>query len=366
MLTKGDDYPIHQTPDPVAYSGSDRNFYDRYFFNGHSAAGDMFFATALGVYPHLNIMDAAFGVRIGNIQYNLHVSRHLNMERMDTVVGPIRVQVIEPLKTLRIVVDDPEHRIAADVLFEGRIMPIEEPRVTRRNGPRMLMDFTRLTQPGRYSGWIRAGGHEFPFQGRNVTGVRDRSWGVRAVGLPDSQPPVPAATPQFYWLWVPMSFEDRVVLFYLNEDADGKIWNRGCVMCHDGCAAQHLQDATIEVDYQPGTRWPSAALVTMTDGAAGKYTVQIKPGPKFFMTGIGYMNPEWGHGFNKGELAIGYDEIRGEEVSVCRPPHVYVEAFSHISLTTSAGAVLQGVGVIESLSIGQHAPTGFTGMFEAP
>ena len=35
-LSKGDDYPIHQTPEPIAYAGTDRNFYDRYFFNGYS------------------------------------------------------------------------------------------------------------------------------------------------------------------------------------------------------------------------------------------------------------------------------------------------------------------------------------------
>ena len=30
MLTKGDDYPIHQTPEPVAHpASSDRNVYDR-------------------------------------------------------------------------------------------------------------------------------------------------------------------------------------------------------------------------------------------------------------------------------------------------------------------------------------------------
>ncbi|WP_293542506.1 hypothetical protein, partial [Phenylobacterium sp.] len=29
MLTKGDDFPIHQTPEPIAVSGTDRNFYDR-------------------------------------------------------------------------------------------------------------------------------------------------------------------------------------------------------------------------------------------------------------------------------------------------------------------------------------------------
>ena len=49
MLTKGDDYPIHQTPEPIAFSGTDRNFYDRYFFNGYQPDGTEFFAVAFGV-----------------------------------------------------------------------------------------------------------------------------------------------------------------------------------------------------------------------------------------------------------------------------------------------------------------------------
>ena len=36
VLSRGDEYPIHQTAEPVAYSGTDRNFYDRYFFNGYA------------------------------------------------------------------------------------------------------------------------------------------------------------------------------------------------------------------------------------------------------------------------------------------------------------------------------------------
>ena len=49
MLTKADDFPIHQTPEPIAYSGTDRNFYDRYFFNGYNPDGSGFFAVAFGV-----------------------------------------------------------------------------------------------------------------------------------------------------------------------------------------------------------------------------------------------------------------------------------------------------------------------------
>ena len=58
MLTNGDDFPLHQTPEPIAYSGTDRNFYDRYFFNGYASDGSDFFAAAFGIYPHLNVADA--------------------------------------------------------------------------------------------------------------------------------------------------------------------------------------------------------------------------------------------------------------------------------------------------------------------
>ena len=357
MLTKADDYPIHQTPEPIAYAGSDRNFYDRYFFNGYSADGDLYFAAALGVYPHLNIMDAAFGVRIGDVQYNVRASRHLNMERMDTQVGPIRVEVLEPLQRLRLVVDDSEHGIAADIIFEGRTPPVEEPRVTRRNGPRMVMDFTRLTQLGRYSGWVRAGGHDVHFDGRQVQGVRDRSWGVRAIGARDPQETVPVQVPQFHWFWVPAQFEDRGVLFLVNEDAEGVAWHRSAVIVHDGGRLDHVDTATIDVVYQPGTRWPVSGSIAMSDGTR----IDLKPGPKFFMTGIGYLDPEWSHGINKGSLAIGYDEIHASDVTEFKPPYIYAQAFAQATLTTPDGEVQQGLGSFESLSMGPHRRLGFTG-----
>src|SRR5437764_2472837 len=107
VLSKGDDYPIHQTSEPIAYAGTDRNFYDRYFFNGYSATpGDRaFYAAAFGVYPHLNIADAAFVVVRDGVEIALHASRCLDMERMNLNVGPITIEVVEPLKALRVIVN---------------------------------------------------------------------------------------------------------------------------------------------------------------------------------------------------------------------------------------------------------------------
>ena len=101
MLSKADDYPIHQSPEPIAYAGQSRNFYDRYFFNGYDIEGDVFFALGMGIYPHVDVIDAGFSLIRNGVQHDLLCSRALGMERMDTQVGNIEVEVVEPLQSLR-------------------------------------------------------------------------------------------------------------------------------------------------------------------------------------------------------------------------------------------------------------------------
>ena len=49
MLNRLDDYPIHQTPEPVAHpSTSDPNFYDRTWFNGYTE--DRYFGIGIAVW----------------------------------------------------------------------------------------------------------------------------------------------------------------------------------------------------------------------------------------------------------------------------------------------------------------------------
>ena len=139
----------------------------------------------MGIYPHLNIIDAAFVVVRDGVETALHASRWLGMERMDTTVGPISIEVLEPLQKLKLKVDAPDKGIKAEIVFEGRAFPIEEPRFIRRNGPRTMMDYTRLTQNGRYTGGLEVDGKRESVDG--FVGTRDRSWGIRPVGARDAQ-----------------------------------------------------------------------------------------------------------------------------------------------------------------------------------
>ncbi len=52
MLSSWDDFPVHQTSQPVRnVATSDRNFYDRYYFNAHNCSGDLFLVLGLGLSP---------------------------------------------------------------------------------------------------------------------------------------------------------------------------------------------------------------------------------------------------------------------------------------------------------------------------
>jgi hypothetical protein len=357
-LSKGDDYPIHQTPEPIAYAGTDRNFYDRYFFNGYSMQKEStsFFAVSFGVYPHLNIADAAFVVVRNGVETALHASRCLNMERMDIVAGPIRIDVVEPLLKLRVTVDAPDRGIAADIVFTGRGPPIEEPRFVRRIGPRTIMDYTRLTQNGRYQGWIELDGVRERIEG--FVGTRDRSWGVRPVGARDSQAIAPAVSPQFFWLWAPTNFDSASLFFHTNDDAAGVPWNRRAVWAVDGKPVREIENPKVRVNWTAGTR--HAASVTVTLGEASqRLEATFEPIYNFFMLGLGYGHPKWAHGLNHGELAIEREDIVLKDVDVRLPHHLHIQALCDVTCRDESGDVHRGRGVLEQLVLGPHAPSGF-------
>ena len=75
MLTPFDDYPIHQTPAPIAQPVSaDPNHYDRYWFNGYDVEGEFFLGGAMGHYPNRGVIDAAFSVVHDGVEHSVFAS----------------------------------------------------------------------------------------------------------------------------------------------------------------------------------------------------------------------------------------------------------------------------------------------------
>src|SRR4051812_21169398 len=98
MLTRFDDYPIQQTPEPLAYvATSDRNAYGRYWFNGFAPDGEFYIGAAFAVYPNRDVMDCALSiVRADGTQDCFRASRRCPRDRTQMQVGPFTLHIAEP------------------------------------------------------------------------------------------------------------------------------------------------------------------------------------------------------------------------------------------------------------------------------
>lgn len=375
VLSSFDDYPIHQTSHPIARTGSsDLNHYDRYFFNGYTRDTRLFFGAAMGLYPNRHVADAAFSVIVDGgtadaRQINVHASQRAPGDRGEAnVVGPIQVEVLEPMRALRVAVEAPEHGLRADLTFVRRTAPIEEPHFLHQVGNRVVMDSTRMTQFGGWEGWIEVDGELTDLAPGETLGSRDRSWGVRTVGerVPAG---APVADPQFFWLWAPINFEGFATHFDVNELTDGKRWHEtGFVaLAADGSgtpdAPEVMRDVDYRLEWRPGTRSAAAFEIDLVPWTGEASTLTLEPLFDFHMLGIGYSHPEWGHGVWKGELETGGDRWTLPVDDPVAPQHVHVQTI--VAATTSGGlGVHEGLGVLEQFAVGRHTPSGLEGIFD--
>jgi hypothetical protein len=184
MLTKFDDYAIHQTAEPIAHpASSDRNVYDRYWFNGYQDDGEFYFAVGMGLYPNRGIIDCGFSIVRDGEQHAFHASKRATGEPTDTTVGPFRIEVVEPMMVSRVVLEPNETGIECDLTFTARTACVEEGRQTLRVGHRPMLDSTRFAQFGRWQdGDIRQ--QDGAVDARGVSGTKARSWGF--IGEPET------------------------------------------------------------------------------------------------------------------------------------------------------------------------------------
>jgi hypothetical protein len=317
---------------------------------------------AFGVYPALNVADAHVSIIRDGVQRCLHASRILGMERMELAVGPVRIEVVAPLQTLKVTLDRAEG-LACELTFEGRAFPIEEPRFTRRNGPRMFMDYTRLTQNVRVCGWTEVDGDRRE-TGAGWTGTRDRSWGIRPVGAADPQPTPGAGMAGFFWQWTPLNFADRSVYFHVNADAEGKPWNTRAVILPDGAGPEggwHSDAPRMEaVTLKGGTRHALGGTLKVPL-LQGEASIRIEPlttsGGVLLMRGIGY-GGEWRHGALKGELAVAREDIDLASADMAAPENWHIQAISKATFEAPGEPKLEGMGIFEQLIAGPYRPYG--------
>lgn len=367
MLNKLDDFPIHQTPEPIAHPAtSDRNVYDRTWFNGYANDGSYYFGIGMAIYPHRGVLDCAFSVvQPGKRQHCFYASRRAPNERTDMQVGPFRIEVLEPMRRARVVLEENESGITCDLVFSARTAAIQEARQTMWTGTRRTMDATRFDQFGRWSGWVSSPDGRIEVKDSVCHGTKDRSWGVRGVGERETggAPAIPGGA---FFLWAPLFWDDHIshAIFF-----DGQ---KGEALVREGFVAplyaseaevpgvedgkdQRMATARHRIKYVPGTRLASSAEIDLIDLDGHVRTIALEPILKFQMKGLGYGHPEWGQGMWKGEMAIGHESFDPMQLNPLEPWHLHTQ-----QVVRASDGTRRGIGVLEQICIGPYAPAGFT------
>ena len=295
---------------------SDPRFNDGYYFACYRPGRHVF--CGLRFHPNNNVVDGYAGAVSDGVQRGFRASRAMDADRHAVAVGPLRVEVVEPMVSQRIICDANDFGIAFDVVVTASCDAFfETPHVQYRYG-RVLNHVLRYTQPGRAQGTVSIDGIDEPVDEWFTT--RDHSWGIRQTMGPAL--PVRGSTPldpdpRALRLWVPFEVGAHAGFFHLHEDADGGVLDCEGRLETTGGTGDSFAIVGVDHDlvYEPGTQRL----------AAGSLGLRLETGATFDMDfdvacapahpqGFGYARG-WSDGGNPG-VWRGVDVIEGERFDV--------------------------------------------------
>ncbi len=195
---------------------------------------------------------------------------------------------------------------------------------------------------------------------------------MRPIAGPDPAiaPPATAGDVQVFFLWAPIHWANRCTHFGVFENRFGRKWHSdGAILptYDDPDDIPGAEDPDTEIlaavehhiDYLPGTRRAGHARIELVHDGGEVEDIDLEPLLCFRMKGIGYMHPTWGHGMWKGELAIGGESWKTDEVDAMAFDNQHIQ-----QVVRARKGDEVGIGVLEQISFGPHARYGFTELLD--
>ena len=242
-FTALDERFAHQIPEPfpnVLHFHSD--WRESLFFIMHEREkpGDVLILT-LAHFPSRHEMDSLQLGRVGDSPIMARHVRKVDGDQDDFRVGPITIDVIEPLKKIRLVAAASEATpVSFDVTFAARTAPYQLRRGTMKAKHEIIWDQSHMFQSGIYNGSYTHDGKTT--QINNWWGQRDHSWGVRS----HARCPL--------WMWMPIQLEEGMLSVWHWEYPNGaRVYTDGCFAPADG------GEPTPVIDFQHDLRWQDAS-----------------------------------------------------------------------------------------------------------
>ncbi len=351
MLSPLDDLSIHQVAETMASVGTtDKNFYDRYYFSLHGSTDEFFVIVGLGQYPNLDVTDAFLTASYGDKQTVIRASRPLGLDRLDTRVGPLRVEVLEGLQRLRVVCEETEG-FALDAVWQGVVPAFEEPRMIQESTfGRQTLNTMRFLQTGTWSGTLVLDGRTIEVTPDRFGGNRDRSWGVRPVGEPEAGGKPVAIVNGMFWNYFMVRFADSTIAYMVQEDGVGRRTLEEAVRLFPDGRVEYLGRPEHDVRFKAGTRLATTATIRFRDGLVleGEAVRPVQ-----LSRGSGYgRDPDWKHGKYHGEeVVVQRRDFDLHDPNIAAMPGSLVDNLGRFSTNQGDG---EGWGLLEVIAMGPH------------
>ena len=242
-FTALDERFAHQIPEPfpnVVHFHPD--WRESLFFIMHEREkpGDVLILT-LAHFAARQEMDSLQLGRVGDSPIMARHVRKVDGDQDDFRVGPITIDVVEPLKKIRLVAAPSDQTpVSFDITFTARTAPYQLRRGTMKAKYEVIWDQSHMFQSGIYNGSYTHNGKTNQID--NWWGQRDHSWGVRS----HARCPL--------WMWMPIQLEEGMLSVWHWEYPNGaRVYTDGCFAPADG------SEPIPVIDFQHDLHWLDAA-----------------------------------------------------------------------------------------------------------
>lgn len=374
-LVPADEGFTHQVVETFgSVASSDPGWTEKVWMTVHRRDGSLQACFGLGKYVNRGVYDTAGGVSRGTDQWTVRASRTLSTDANGTSAGPLRYEVVEPLKSVRAVLEPNEHAaISFDLTWQGVIPPsLEVPWPERSpDGYRVTHDALRYHQVGVAEGWIEVEGERTEITPDDSFSVRDHSWGIR----PDVGVPIPglargARAHRVLVTWAPMLLfrpdgsAYSLFVFIQRREGEGfrELRDQAEEMSPDGTSAR-FAGVTQKLEFRDDNRRLTGGTMTLLgralDGTMRPLTVTPVSDTGFALGTGGYfgwngrMLGQWA-----GPLVVDGERLTGlDSPEMARQVHQLRDVLCRVEDPDGGGS---GYANVETLAVGAWPELGLT------
>jgi hypothetical protein len=304
VLIGHDEYPLHQITQSFAgVAGSDPQWNDGHYVCLCDADGAVALTSNVRLYQNNDVLDGFVCVRHDGRQHNIRLSRRLRPQVDHFGAGPLRIEIVEPMRTLRFVLEDNAFGIACDVVCHSTVLPYEDPvEITRIDG-RLLSERATYELVGSCDGWVDVAGARIDLTPDRASFFRNHSWGNQAGrGGPRYGAPRPPRRKPGVRQWVLFRCADHGG-FYFVDPSGRAASGKGAFLWADRSVP--VVDVEHDLQFYEGGRRVRSGTFRLTD-ADGL-------GREYSFADLGWVYCQGGGYFGGFDDGLGQGVYRGDE-----------------------------------------------------